>query len=176
MALVDREARPLAGRITGPVGRSLDALSRAFAIGAGLTLMAMALMSMVSILGRVVLHRPILGDYELVQVMSAVAVVLSLPFCQRVRGHIMVDFFTTSLPGRARRFLDRMANLLLSVAAFILAWRMALGLLELKANGDASMLLDIPTWYGYVAMVPAFFLLGCNALYALWDAGEDQRT
>ena len=61
-----------------------------------------------------------------------------------------------------------MASLLLAVAAFIFSWRIAIGMLELRGNGDASMLLNLPTWWGYVPMVPSFFLLGCAALYTAW--------
>ena len=49
--------------------------------------------------------------------------------------------------------------------ALLLAWRLALGLLDLRGNADASMLLNIPTWWGYVPLVPSFFLLGLTALY-----------
>ncbi|KAF0222121.1 MAG: hypothetical protein FD176_2883 [Rhodospirillaceae bacterium] len=159
----------------GPIGRVLDWLSRAFAVGAGLTLTAMAVLSLASVAGRAAFSFPILGDYELVQVMSAVAVVMSLPFCQMVRGHVIVDFFTTSFPPVINRFLDLLANLLLTIGAFTFAWRMAVGLLEIKKTGDASMLLNLPTWYGYIPMVASFFLLGCTALYAAWEDFTGER-
>ena len=60
------------------------------------------------------------------------------------------------------------ASLLLAVAGFTFAWRITLGMLDLHGSGDASMLLNLPTWYGYLPMVPSFFLLGCAALYTAW--------
>jgi TRAP-type C4-dicarboxylate transport system permease small subunit len=131
-------------------------------------LILMALMSLTSIVGRTLIDKPILGDYELVQLMSAVAVAMSLPFCQMIRGHIIVDFFSTVLPPRVNKGLDIIASLVLSVAGFVFSWRIALGMFELKANGDASMLLNLPTWWAYAPMVPSFFLLGCAALYTAW--------
>lgn len=159
----------------GPIGRKLDLASRAFAICAGVTLTLMAFMSLTSVIGRSVFDKPIVGDYELVQVMSAIAVAMSLPFCQMIRGHIIVDFFTTSLPKQFNRFLDLIANLLLAVGGFVFAWRLAVGMMDLKSNGDASMLLNLPTWYGYAPMVPSFFLLGCNALYSAWEDFTGER-
>lgn len=153
----------------GPVGRVLDKLSKALAICSGVTLTLMAFMSLTSVLGRAVISKPILGDYELVQVMSAIAVAMALPYCQMARGHVIVDFFTTHLPKRANNFLDLIANLLLSIGAFTLAWRMTVGMMELKTSGDASMLLNLSTWYGYAPLILAFTLLGCCTLYSAWE-------
>ncbi len=160
---VDKDAQP-----TALVGRVLNKVCRAFAIGSGLMLIAMSLMSVGSIVGRALFSKPVLGDYELVQAMSAVAVSMALPFCQMIRGHIIVDFFTTAAPPKFNKFLDIVASLLLAVAGFVFAWRITLGMFELRANGDASMLLNLPTWWAYAPMVPSFFLLGCAALYTAW--------
>ncbi|MDP2824960.1 MAG: TRAP transporter small permease [Sulfuritalea sp.] len=160
---VDKDARP-----TALLGRVLNALCRAFAVGSGVMLILMSLMSVASIVGRSLFSMPVLGDYELVQAMSAVAVSMALPFCQMIRGHIIVDFFTTWAPAGFNKFLDILASLVLSVAGFVFAWRISLGMLELRGNGDASMLLNLPTWWAYAPMAPSFFLLGCAALYTAW--------
>lgn len=160
---VDSAARP-----TALVGVVLNASCRFFAICSGILLILMALMSLTSIVGRTLFDKPILGDYELVQMMSAVAISMSLPFCQLIRGHIIVDFFTSALPRKVNRIFDMAASLVLGVAAFVFSWRVAIGMLDLHGNGDASMLLNIPTWWGYAPMVPSFFLLGCAALYTAW--------
>jgi hypothetical protein len=70
---VDKDAEPDA-----LVGRVLNKLCRAFAVGSGVTLILMSLMSLTSIVGRSLFSKPILGDYELVQMMSAVAVTMAL--------------------------------------------------------------------------------------------------
>jgi TRAP-type C4-dicarboxylate transport system permease small subunit len=160
---VDKDVEP-----TALVGRVLNKVCRAFAIGSGVTLILMALMSFTSIIGRSLFSTPILGDYELVQMLSAVSVSMALPFCQMIRGHIIVDFFTTWAPAGFNRFLDVVASLVLAVAGFVFAWRITLGMFELRENGDASMLLNLPTWWAYAPMVPSFFLLGCAALYTAW--------
>ena len=160
---VDSDARPDA-----LIGRVLHKLCRFFAVCAGILLILMALMSLTSIVGRSLFDKPILGDYELVQILSAVAVTMSLPFCQMIRGHIIVDFFTTALPRKVNRAFDVLASVILAVAAFVFSWRIGIGMLDLRENGDASMLLNVPTWWGYAPMVPSFFLLGCAALYTAW--------
>jgi TRAP-type C4-dicarboxylate transport system permease small subunit len=107
--------------------------------------------------------------------MTAIVVAMSLPYCQMIRNNIVVDFFTTSLPKRLNDFLDLIANLLLTIGAFTFAWRMTIGMLELKTTGDATMLLNFPTWYAYLPMVLSFFLLGCNAIYSAWEDFTGER-
>jgi TRAP-type C4-dicarboxylate transport system permease small subunit len=153
----------------GPLGRALDLAARALAVCSGVVLTSMAVISLASVVGRAFFSAPILGDYELVQMMSAAAVAMALPFCQMVGGHVIVDFFTTGLSAQVNRFLDLIAALLLSVGAFTFAWRMVVGMLELKRTGDASMLLDLPTWIAYLPLIASFALLGCTALYTAWE-------
>jgi len=160
---VDAQTRPEA-----LVGRILTKTCRFFAFCAGTILILMALMSLASIVGRSLLDKPVLGDYELVQMMTAVAVAMALPFCQMVNGHIIVDFFTHGTSPRVNKVLDAIACLVMAVAAFVLTWRITVGMIELRGNGDASMLLNLPTWWGYAPMIPSFFLLGCAALYTAW--------
>ncbi|MEP6970630.1 MAG: TRAP transporter small permease [Betaproteobacteria bacterium] len=167
-ALVTDNTRP-----TDPVGRVLDGISRLFAICSGLMLTAMALMSVYSIIGRSFFGKPLMGDYELVQMMSAVAVTMALPFCQMMRGHIIVDFFTARNSPRTNAVLDLIAALLLSVCAFALAWRVTIATFDFTKNHDASMLLSLPTWWGYAPMGPSFFLLGCAGLYTAWQHARE---
>jgi|GEM_PF-208523 len=158
-----------ASRPTDPIGRTLDAVSRLFAICSGLMLIAMALMSVYSIVGRSFFDKPLLGDYELVQMMSAVAVSMALPYCQMARGHIIVDFFTVKNSRRSNAVLDTIAALLMALGAFAIAWRVTLATFEFAGNHDASMLLNLQTWWGYAPMGPSFFLLGCAALHTAWQ-------
>lgn len=155
-------------RPTDPIGRALDAVCRLFAIGSGLMLIGMALMSVYSIVGRSLLDKPVLGDYEMVQMMSAVAVSMALPFCQMIGGHIIVDFFTVKFPPRINAALDVVAAVLLAVCSFAIAWMVFGATLQFMRNHDATMLLSLPTWWGYAPMGPSFFLLGCAALYTAW--------
>lgn len=149
----------------GPAGRALEHVCRAWAVSGGVVLLAMAGMSLTSIAGRIFVGRPILGDYELVQVMSAIAVSMMLPYCQLARGHVIVDFFTSGAPRAVVDGLDFVASILLAGAGFVLCWCVFDGMLDLRRTGDASMLLGFKTWLAYLPMVPSFFLLGCAALF-----------
>ena len=143
----------------------LDRLCKLLAILSGLTLLAMAFMSLRSIVGRAFFDSPLLGDYELVQFMCAGAVAMSLPYTHWISGHVIVDFFTAKAPTRLNALLDMLANLLLAGFSALLTWRIWVGLRDLQGSFDASMLLEIPTWWAYVPLVPSFALLTVTALY-----------
>ena len=154
---------------SGPVGRAIETACNWFAVGAGLVLSAMACMSVVSILGRSFFNQAIVGDYELVQAMCAVAISMSLPYAQWVRGHVRVDFCTARAHPKLNAWLDLLASLALALVASIIAWRSGLGLWGLKNSEEASMLLEIPFWWSYVPLVSAFALLAVAALYTARD-------
>lgn len=156
----------------GPAGRAIEMVCKFFAICSGLVLTAMAVMSIGSIVGRTFFSSPIVGDYELVQALCAVAVSMSLPYTHWIRGHVIVDFFTAHAGPRFNALLDLLANLILALFSAVITWRIWKGLWELKDSMEASMLLDIPTWWSYAPMVPSFALLCITALYA---AGDDVR-
>lgn len=149
----------------GPVGRALEAACKLFAVISGVVLTAMALMSIASIGGRTLLSSPIIGDYELVQAMCAVAVSMSLPYTHWIKAHVIVDFFTSHAPAWLNNVLDTLAHLLLALLAAVVAWRMWVALFGLREALDASMLLSIPTWWVYIPMVASFGLLCLVALY-----------
>lgn len=151
------------------VGLVLDRLCKGMAIISGVTLTAMALMSMRSIVGRTFFDSPLLGDYELVQMLSAVAVAMALPYANWIGAHVIVDFFTAKASPKANAFMDTVAHGLLALFAGLLTWRLVVGMLDLRASFDASMLLDIPTWWSYAPMVPSFALLCATSLYAAAD-------
>ena len=55
----------------------------------------------------------------------AVAIFSFLPYCQMVRGNVIVDVFTTRASPRTRALLDSIGNLLFTAIAALLTWRAA---------------------------------------------------
>jgi TRAP-type C4-dicarboxylate transport system permease small subunit len=151
------------------VGLVLDKACKGLAVVSGVTLTAMALMSLRSIVGRTFFESPLLGDYELVQMMSAVAVVMALPYANWIGGHVIVDFFTAKASVKTNAALDWVAQALMAAFSALLTWKITMGMLDLKGNMDASMMLNIPTWWSYAPMVPAFALLTATSVFAAHD-------
>lgn len=160
---------PLAQRLpTDPLGRALFGLARLFALLGGTVVVAMTVMTLVSIAGRALLSAPLQGDYELIQLGTAVAVAAFLPLTQLRGGHVIVDFFTARSPAGVRARLDALGALLVSVAGAVLAWRMSVGAIGLEQANDQTTILGFPTWIAVALMVPSFALLGAAGLYTAW--------
>lgn len=150
---------------TGPVGKTIEWVCAAMAVLAGLMFCAEAVMSVVSVVGRAAFGMPVQGDYELVQMLSAMGIAMCLPYCQVKKGHVFVDFFTLWASPGLKRVLDAIAALLLAFCSFVLAWRIWEGMLEMREYGETSMVIALPVWWGYIPVAPAFVLLGIAALY-----------
>ena len=144
----------------------LDRMCKLFAVLGGLVLIAMALMSLRSIVGRTFFDSPLLGDYELVQMLSGMAVAMTLPYAQWIGGHVIVDFFTAKAPVRTNALLDLVASLLMAAFSAVITWRLGAGLVDLRSTMDASMMLSLPTWWSYVPMTLSFALLTATALHS----------
>lgn len=150
---------------TGSIGRSIEWGCKTLAGLAGLLFCVEMVMSAASVAGRVAFSKPIPGDYELVQMLSAMGIALCLPYCQLRKGHVFVDFFTLWAPASVKRVLDALASLLLAVASILLTWRIWSGMLEMREYGEASMVIALPIWWGYVPVVAGFAMLAVTSLY-----------
>lgn len=147
-------------------GRRLRRLCDASAVLGGLVLVAMASMTVVSVVGRAFFSHPILGDVELVQLGSAVVVASFLPYTQFQRANIIVDFFTTRASARAQRRMDGLGTWLYTLVMALVLWRVAVGGIDMRASGESSMLMGLPLWWPYVLMLPGLAL--CVAI-GVWQ-------
>lgn len=154
-----------------------ERLCRALALLGGLVLLAMALVTVVSVLGRYLFGAPIPGDVELVALLTAVAVSLFLPYCQLRHGNVIVDVFTINASSAVRGWLDAAGSLMLVAIAATLSWRLGVGGLDLARSGDESMMLRLPTWWGFVIVVPCFALTAASGMVTLCQhlAGSSNR-
>lgn len=143
----------------------LDLLARCCALLGGLVVVAITLVTTVSIVGRWLFDAPLSGDTELIEYGMAVVVAAFLPLCQWRRANIIVDFFTTRMSARGQRALDRLGALLIALMMAVITWRTAVGALDQKSSGATTMLLQWPEWVAYALMLPPLALTAAIALY-----------
>jgi TRAP-type C4-dicarboxylate transport system permease small subunit len=153
-------------------GGIVHALARWCAYIGGAVMTGLALMSVYSVIMRKFFDRPIQGDFELVQIGCAICVALLLPWCQLRGGNIIVDFFTTKASQRTQSVLDAIGSLMVALMAGAIAWRTGVGAVSVKAAGETSMIMGVPIWIGYAAMVPG---LALTAVAALWTMAASLR-
>lgn len=140
---------------SGPADRApFMAGDRLLADLAGLALMAMMLLTVVSSAGRFLFSAPI-PDMEAIDEMLLVAVVfLPLAYTQARREHVEVTLFTDRLSGEIRRRLIWFGCLVGLVAFAVLAYAMGHGALRAFNSGDAYLGVNkIVTWPARAAAV-----------------------
>jgi TRAP-type C4-dicarboxylate transport system permease small subunit len=142
----------------GRLHRALQALCDVSAGIGGMVLVAMAGMTVVSVIGRAFFAHPILGDVELVQLGSAVVVASFLPYTQQRRANIIVDFFTARARARTQRWMDALGTLLYTLVLALVLWRVAAGGVAMHESRETSMLMGLPLWWPYVLMLPGLAL------------------
>lgn len=157
------------GGSPGLLGRALHRLCAGLAVLGGLLLVALIVMTSISVAGRALLGAPIPGDFELVEIGCAVAVFAFLPYCQITRGNVVVDFFTAGAIPRHRAALELAGNIAFTAIAGLLTWRAALGAGEMLRYGETTMVLAVPIWWGFV---PAVVCLGVLTLVCGYTAGR----
>jgi TRAP-type C4-dicarboxylate transport system permease small subunit len=153
--------------IDGPLGRfgrAVFAVSRAWAVLGGAVLLAVMLMTVVSVLMRATIGSPILGDYELVELGSAIAAFAFLPYCHQAGGNVLVDVFTNRAPERVKGALSALSSLVLLAIALILVWRMALGGYDFYRYHEVTTNLEIPRWWAFPPILISLTLLALVSL------------
>lgn len=133
---------------------ALAAIAKGFAWLGAATALAVAVLTVVSVVGRAVFAQPISGDVELCQFGIALAISLCLPWCQLRGANIIVDFFTQRLTARAQRRLDGLGAWLLAAMYAVLSWRSAVGAAAVASAGETSMIRSMPMWWVYAALAP----------------------
>jgi TRAP-type C4-dicarboxylate transport system permease small subunit len=146
----------------------LARLAGALAIGGGLVLTALALMSVYSVLMRNLAGTPIQGDFELVQLGCAVSVAAFLPLAQLRSANVFVDFFTARASDRTKARLDGIGSLLVGLALALIAWRTGVGAADALRNHETTMIMGLPTGWGYALMTPSLAVAAAAALYVAW--------
>jgi TRAP-type C4-dicarboxylate transport system permease small subunit len=140
------------------VDRFLQRLCDISATIGGIVLVAIASVTVVSVVGRAFFSHPILGDVELVQLGCAVVVASFLPYTQFRRGNIIVDFFTTGASEQTQNLLDGVGTLLYTLVMGLVTWRVAVGGIDIHNNQETSMLMALPLWIPYMLMIPGLVL------------------
>ncbi|MEK8028601.1 TRAP transporter small permease subunit [Pseudaquabacterium rugosum] len=149
----------------GPTGRLLLALSKALSMVGGLVFVALVVMSIVSIVGRKLASAPVPGDVEMLQMCAAFATACFFAYCHLVGGDVKVDFFTARCSDRARAWMDAAGSLLFGLVGAVLAWRSAVGALDMRESGETSVILGWPVWLAQMLMLPGLVLMAMAGLY-----------
>ena len=155
----------------------LHVIARGLALLGGTVLVAMIVLTSVSIIGRALIFAglgPVPGDFELMEMGCAFAVFAFLPWCQLRRGHVTVDIVMGRFGRRANRLIDAFSSLLMTGAAVIVALQLFKGAADKASYGETTWILQLPLWWGYAgALLGAVMLIPVSA-YTIWRDLHDR--
>ena len=116
------------------------------------------------------------GYEDFVRLVVSAAVLMLFPYCQLRRGHIVVDLIARWLSPGQRRALDLAALALVAILALFLAYWMAIGLAETRADGALSRVLGWPEWPFYLPGLASLLLWALVALSQLAEGEPGGRA
>lgn len=154
-------------------------LARGLAIIGGLALVAITLITVVSITGRGLSSlglKPVPGDFELVEAGTAFAIFAFLPWCQLMRGHATVDVFTSFFPPAVNRVIDFVAELLMTAVIILIAVQLWHGMWDKVRYRETTFILQFPVWWGFAAAMAAVSIAVLVSLYVLYIRFQEMRT
>ena len=134
----------------------LETLAKFCSVLSGILLTFITLMTCYSLIGRNTTGDTIVGDFELTGVATGAAIALFMPLCQLKKANIIVDFFTANLSEETNAIFDRLGAFVLCIVFAVLSWRTVVGCMSAYTAGSQTMLMGIPEWIVYAAMVPPF--------------------
>lgn len=140
-------------------------LARLFALIGGVVLCMLIIMSVASIIGRALVGfglAPVPGDYELVEIGTALAIFCFLPWCYLKGGHATVDLIYAALPSKIKWIIDSVSELLMLLLWLALTWMLFQGALDKHEFSETTFTLQMPIWWAYVCCLMGA-IVGCLA-------------
>ncbi|WP_239094419.1 TRAP transporter small permease [Bacillus sp. B15-48] len=119
------------------------------------------------------LGSPILGAFELVQILTVSIIFLGIAFVQRVKGHIFIEVATDKLPEVMKRGLDFFGYVVGFFICSVITWQCGLAAWESLAIMEySSGIVPIPLWQAKWIVAIGMALLttriGWDILYFLF--------
>lgn len=165
--------------------RLLLRATQALALLGGTLLVALALVTVYSVIGRALPDVPglawwraVRGDFEITELGTALAIFAFLPYAQLTRANVVVDLATARAPARAKAALAAGGNLLLSVAGAVMTWKMTEATVDLLTADfqQTTMLLRLPLGWAYLPATVCMALLTVVAAFTVWRSVHEARN
>jgi TRAP-type C4-dicarboxylate transport system permease small subunit len=139
---------------------------------AAVILLGMVLLTVVDVIGRYVVSRPVPGSFEVTELLLLVLIFAGLPLVSRADEHVTMDFIDRFI-GARRSLLQRLVHLACAAVMVLLGWLVWLKAGKIAAYGDATDVLRIA--YGPFVYFMAAMIALSGLIHAVKAAGARAR-
>lgn len=126
---------------------------------AGLLVFALMVLVVSNVIMRLT-GKPILGAIEFVGFLMAIAIGLSLAYCQVQGSHIAVSLFLDNLPNKIRAYIEILVNIIVFLFLILVVWRLYIYADALRIKAQVSLTTGI-SFFPFILVIAFGFLVYC---------------
>lgn len=123
---------------------ALTAVARALSGVSSVLILALALVTVIDVMGRYGFDAPLSGAFELTELLLGLVVFLALPRVTSRNEHVRADLIAHRLSSRATRLLEQVSQALSAMVLFGLAVLLFRYGIALQADGFRTNALELP--------------------------------
>lgn len=150
------------------MGKILSKINIFASIICGYFLAILMIMLLLDIFFRTI-GKPIIGIAELSMFVMLTTVYLGMGECERVHGHVKVDFITDKLPTSIQKYFKIFSHIICFITLIICSYSMITNTID-SYNGNEAIagLISFPVWPVKLLMSIGLLLYCLQALYNLY--------
>lgn len=137
----------------------LGHVENAFNLFAAFSILALMLLAVVQVVGRLAFNTPVPGFIDITEQAMAIFAFAGVAYCQRVGGHIRMELVLGRLSGRTLYVCEMLGVLLIAFTVALLIWGSWFHFDRSWAIGDSTMDIRLPTWPSKLMVPVALGLL-----------------
>ncbi|MGH8796241.1 MAG: TRAP transporter small permease [Caldimonas sp.] len=134
-------------------------LETALALTSATVLFVMMLLTTIDVVGRYVFNSPLVGGFEVTEMLLAALIYCGLPLVSQRREHIVIDTFDPLMSPKVKRGLDMFAEIVCSLTLGGIGYLIFQRAARVAGYGDTTSVLKLP-------LAPVAYLMGTMIIVA----------
>jgi TRAP-type C4-dicarboxylate transport system permease small subunit len=118
-----KEGSHILAKITSCLERIVTPLCKVSIVFSSIMAAMMMALTFIDVLGRYAFNKPILGSFEITQMLMAVLVIFGLGYCALQKGHIRVDLILMYVSKKANSIIDVFTYGIAGIFYALITWR-----------------------------------------------------
>ncbi|MEP3048479.1 MAG: TRAP transporter small permease [Roseibium sp.] len=146
----------------------LGHVENAFNMIAAFSILALMLLAVAQVFGRLFFNTPIPGFIDITEQAMAIFAFAGVAYCQRVGGHIRMEIVLGRLKGRPLYIAEMVGVIVIAFTIALLIWGSFYHFDRSWSIGDSTMDIRLPTWPSKLVIPVALSLLFLRLLLQIY--------